>query len=296
MIDHNKHATNRLLGKELRDRNGLDLREAIVQLTGTSPGATFFRGSKPINKIWVSGNINISNACVMPFGYGVGNHCAFILDAPLESLIRVDPVKIVQPVGQRLNSRLDGCCKAYMDRLESNITQHWLLERLHDVHAGAHSTEKRAQKITQIDEEGKAYMRRAKKICRKIKCCRIPFSPEAAIWVRRVQVYSSILRYHKGKNKNPGNLKCAARLCNIVNTLTTPIKEIVSRLKACKKECVFYHEHGKRFRWKHLEERKQAAKENKDNEAFANISAIIQREHQRDFWRRLNFVTRKKKT
>ena len=95
LIDHNKHATNRLLGILLRDRNRLDLREAIVQLTGTSPGATFFRGSKPINKIWVSGNINISNACVMPFGYGVGNHCAFILDAPLESLIRVDPVKIV---------------------------------------------------------------------------------------------------------------------------------------------------------------------------------------------------------
>jgi hypothetical protein len=37
------------------------------------------------------------------------------------------------------------------------------------------------KKITAVDEEGKAYMRRAKKIYRKIKCCRIPFSPEAAI-------------------------------------------------------------------------------------------------------------------
>ncbi len=38
------------------------------------------------------------------------------------------------------------------------------------------------------------------------------------------------------------------------------------------------------------------AKENNDNEAFASISAIIQRDHQRDFWRRLNFVTGKKRT
>jgi hypothetical protein len=45
-----------------------------------------------------------------------------------------------------------------------------------------------------------------------------------------------------------------------------------------------------------LEERKRAAKENNGDEAIANISAIIQREYQRDFWRRLNFVTGKKKT
>ena len=94
-MDHNKHATKGPLGKELSNRNGLDLKEAIVQHTGTSPGATFFHGSKPINRMWVSGDIDISNACVMPFGYGVGNHCAFVLDVPLESLIRVDPVKIV---------------------------------------------------------------------------------------------------------------------------------------------------------------------------------------------------------
>ena len=75
-----------------------------------------------------------------------------------------------------------------------------------------------------------------------------------------------------------------------------PIKDIVFRLKACKKECLFYHEHGKRFQRKHLEERKWAAKENNDDEAFASISTIIQREHQQDFWRRLNFVTGKKKT
>jgi hypothetical protein len=230
------------------------------------------------------------------FGYGVGDHRAFILDIPLESVIGIDPVKIVRPVGRRLNSRLPGCCKSYIDSLKSNITRHRLLEQLHNAHTGAYSNKARAQKIILIDEEGKAYMRRAEKICRKIKCCRIPFSPEAALWIRRVQVYYSIIQYHKGKIKNRGNLKRAARRCNIADPLTTPIKEIVLQLEACKKECTFYRKHGKRFRRKHLEERKRAAKENNDEEAFASISAIIQREHQRDFWRRLNFVTGKKRT
>jgi hypothetical protein len=144
-----------------------------------------------------------------------------------------------------LNSRLPGCCKAYIESLESNITQHRLLERLHDTHTGKYSNGEQARKIILIDEEGKAYMRRAEKICRKIKCCRIPFSPEAAIWIRRVQVYYSILRYHKGKIKNRGNLKRAARRCNIANPLTLSVKEIALRLEACKKECLFYRKHGK---------------------------------------------------
>jgi hypothetical protein len=108
-MDHNEHVINGPIGKELGDKDGLDLWEAVVQHTGQSPGTTFFRGSRPIDGIWVSSNLDISNACVMPFGYGVGNHRSFILDVPLDSLIGVDPVKIVRPIGRQLNSWLPRC-------------------------------------------------------------------------------------------------------------------------------------------------------------------------------------------
>ena len=42
-MDHNEHVTSGLLGRDLKDKNGLDLREAIIQHTGASPGATFFQ-------------------------------------------------------------------------------------------------------------------------------------------------------------------------------------------------------------------------------------------------------------
>ncbi len=129
----------------------------------------FFCGSRPIDGMWVFSDLDIGNACVVPFGYGVGNHRAFILNVPLKSLIGVDPVKIVRPVGQRLNSRLPGCSKSYIDSLEKNIVRHRLLEQLFDAHTGAYSVEERVQRIIIIDKEGKAYMRQAEKICRKIK-------------------------------------------------------------------------------------------------------------------------------
>jgi hypothetical protein len=167
-MDHNKHAIEGNLGKALADRDGLDMQETIVQHTGKSPGATFFRGSKQIDGLWVSSDIDISNACVMPFGYGVGDHCAFILDLSIKSLVGINPVKIVPPASQQLNSRLPGCSEAYIDSLERNITRHRLLERLRDAHTGGYLAEEMARRVIIIDKEGKAYMRQAEKICRKI--------------------------------------------------------------------------------------------------------------------------------
>ncbi len=233
---------------------------------------------------------------MIPFGYGVGDHRAFILDVSIESLIEVDPIKIVRLVCRRLNSRLPRCNKSYIDSFEANIIKHCLLKQLFDAHAGAYSDKEWARRIIITDKEGKAYMRQAEKICRKIKCYRISFSPEAVIWICHVRVYYSLLRYHKGKIKNHSNLKQAARWCNIPNPLNMLIQEIAHRLKACKKKCVFYQEHGKRFRRKHLEKWRQIAKEEEDKDTFNKISAIIQREHQQDFWQKLNYVTGKKKT
>jgi hypothetical protein len=105
-----------------------------------------------------------------------------------------------------------------------------------------------------------------------------------------------LLGYHKGQVKNQGNLKRAARRCNIPNPLSLSVTEIYERLNECKKECLFFQEHGKRFRQKHLNNWLGIAQEEEDKEAFRKISAIIQREQQRNFWRRLNYCTEKKKT
>jgi hypothetical protein len=295
-MDHNKHAIEGPLGKALVDKDGPDLCKAIKLHTGVSPGATFFRGLQPINGLSVSKDLDISNACVMPFGFGVGDHRAFILDIPLELLVGVNPVKIVRPVSRCLNSRLPKCGKVYVENLEANISHHRLLERLYDTHIGKYSTEETAKRVIIIDEEGKAYMRHAEKICRKIKCCQIPFLPETSIWIRQVQVYYSLIRFHQGKIKNRGNLKRAARRCNIPNLLGLTVAEILAHLETCKKECAFYQEHGQRFWRKHLNNRLWIAQEQEDKEAFQKISSIIQQEQPHSFWRKLNFVTGKKRT
>ncbi len=65
--------------------------------------------------------------------------------------------------------------------LKKGIIQHCLLEHLHDAQTGVFTPEVRAKIVIGIDKEGKTYMHHVEKICRKIKLCWIPFSPEASI-------------------------------------------------------------------------------------------------------------------
>ena len=122
------------------------------------------------------------------------------------------------------------------------------------------------------------------KTCRKIKCCRIPYLPEASIWIRRAQVYYSIIRWHKGLIWNKGNLKRAARRCNIQNPMGLSMDKVLQQFEECKQECKFYQENGKWFQAKHLNEWMRLAQEHDDEEAFKKIGAIIQKERKRLFW------------
>jgi hypothetical protein len=133
-MDHNEHTYDGPLGRVLSDPGGLALQEAVLKHTGKRMCATFFQGGKPINGLWVTSDIEIANACVMPFGYGIGDHQMFILDITLESLVRRNPTKVVRPASWRLISKVPSCGEVYVQSLERNIIQHRLLERLNKVH------------------------------------------------------------------------------------------------------------------------------------------------------------------
>jgi hypothetical protein len=136
-------------------------------------------------------------------------------------------------------------------------------------------------------------MRYAEKRCQKIKSGRIPFSPDASLWIRRTQVYRLLLRYHAGKIRNRGNLKRSARRCNIPDAFSLSIQEIYFCLKACVSKCKYFRKKEKYYHRKHLYNRLEVAKERKDKEATKQIRAIIQQEKNKGFWRRISYSLRK---
>jgi hypothetical protein len=96
-------------------------------------------------------------------------------------------------------------------------------------------------------------MKNAEKTCQKIKTSRIPFSPEAAKLIPRVQAYKSLLQFAQGGCSNRGNLCCAAYRAGILTPWQLSVGDIQDRIKVGQQHCEYYRQHGRRYRKRHLQ-------------------------------------------
>jgi len=292
-LDANENIYRGELGRRLTELNGLGMKEVVGEFTAWPLGATYFRGSKPIDGVWTTGDITVTNPCVMPVGFGVGDHRLFVIDFATTTLVGSGTTTVVRPVLRRLNTKVHGCADRYNKSLRRNILRHRLLERMVAAALPGTSKSDMAQTLSKLDQEGEAYMQHGEKKWRRLKSGRIPFSPEASLWIRQCQVYRSFLRWHNGKLRNYGNLCRTARQCQINAPFQLTVDEIKLRMSICKEKCDYFRKHGQRHRRQHLTNCLKAVQEREDDTAERNILTIIKQEKDKAFWHRLNYALRK---
>jgi hypothetical protein len=78
----------------LTDRNDLGMKEVVGSFTGKKIGATFFRGSKPIDGVWATLDVDVVSACVMPVGYGIGDHRMLITSRFRRQQFSLGPLQV----------------------------------------------------------------------------------------------------------------------------------------------------------------------------------------------------------
>ena len=97
------------------------MREVVGDFTGERIGSTFFRGTKPIDCVWATSDVEVVGACIMPVGYGIGDHRMFIVDFLTSSLIGASPPRIVRAAARRLNTDIQGTEESYNDKLDDQV-------------------------------------------------------------------------------------------------------------------------------------------------------------------------------
>jgi hypothetical protein len=120
-LDANENTYPGSIGKALTDINGLAMKEVVREYTHMDLGATYFWGSQPIDGIWATPDIVISNACVMPAGYGIGDPRMFIVDIVTSSLVGSASPNISQASARCLNTKLPGVSENYAKLFEEKI-------------------------------------------------------------------------------------------------------------------------------------------------------------------------------
>ena len=134
-MDANKDIYRKSIGKSLTERDGLNMVEVVGEFTGKRLGPTFFRGPKLINGIWAMLDIAVTHACVMPAGFGVGDHRLFLINFQEASLVGEARQWIARFTSRRLNTKAsNGATQKYLRRLEANLEHHKLIEWLGRLH------------------------------------------------------------------------------------------------------------------------------------------------------------------
>jgi hypothetical protein len=178
------------------------MREVVGDFSGKKIGATHFQRSEPIDAVWVTVDIEVENACIMPLGYSVGDHMLFVVDFRTSSIVGTDPTKLVRLALCRLNTKIAWCVNKFNHHLQCNILCRQSLEHLPATAMAGKDRVVVELRLNKLDEEGKQYMKHAEQRCQHLKSGRIPFSPEAALLIRRCKVYCSLLRWHAGRAQN----------------------------------------------------------------------------------------------
>jgi hypothetical protein len=86
-LNANEDIYKKEIGKALTDEGGFGMKEVVGKCTGKKIGPMFFQGRLPIDGIWATSDIIISNACIMPAGYGIGDHPLFVVNIHTSLLI-----------------------------------------------------------------------------------------------------------------------------------------------------------------------------------------------------------------
>ena len=193
-LDANGDIYKKKLGKDLVKTGELEMVEVVGNFTGQKVGPTFFRGKDPIDGVWATPDVVITGACVMPVGYGVGDHRMFVIDFFTSSLIGCNPPKIVRAAARTLNTMIPGVEAKYVNMLEALMEHHKIVHKVQRLLGDGLSEVELKRGLDALDVEMRQYMYAAEKKCRRVESGRIPFSPEASKWIRKAQVYRSLLR------------------------------------------------------------------------------------------------------
>ena len=94
-LDANEDVYRDIIGRTLTDSDGLDMQETVLAANGEKLSATHFRGSRPIDAIWTTKDLEVTNACAMPIGYGGGDHRMIVVDISRQSLLGLHPKTVL---------------------------------------------------------------------------------------------------------------------------------------------------------------------------------------------------------
>jgi hypothetical protein len=296
-IDSNEHIVTGPLSRRLTHASiGLSEITHKFWMHGQEPN-THFRGSQPIDGIYVSPEIEVGSFLSLSFHEGVGDHRTMIVDFSTASMIGHHQGHIVRPTSRRLTTKQPSSVTNYNSTLLTLLTAHRIPERLRSISAEAVTgpvNDMLRDKAENLFNEVKQYRIGAEHSCRKILKPHSPFSLPVKYWYDRIHTFRDLIKLKQGNNRRMGKsriLRSAKRL-HIPNAATLSIDDCKEGIRLSIIQQKEVRKQDAAHRSQHLGNCLQSAMDSGDEHRIQAVKTRLKNERDRNIWRRINKVTR----
>ncbi len=298
-IDANEQVTN---GPIYRALSALNMTEITHKYW--DPGIvphTHISGSKAIDGIFATRDIEVTGLVELSFDESVGDHRTMIIETTTISTIGRFQGNIVRPSSRRLTTKQPRVMDAYINRLECQYRTHKIHERLSTLLA--HTSENEQQEIDQhttdqihiIHNEMDEYKRNAESRCRKITKPSLPYSPTTSFWYDQIHAYRTLIRIKTGVAGPGTDVSRAIRTAlrkKIPNPRLLTVAQCWDGIKAARlhqKNILNKTADGERKQY--LSKQATSAGRRGDTSTERAIHQRMKQEHDRNIWKRIKRAT-----
>lgn len=300
-IDLNEHPLTGVISKRIRS-DDIELFEQTSTFwpDGKEPN-THIEGSKPIDGIFTTPDVDLTSCLLLSFHESVGDHRTTIFEITTQSAIGRHQGKIVRPSSRRLTLRQPTAITSYNACIHDQFSTHRIPQRLATLleesnHYSFPPPLIFRDKCETIHQQIAEIRLLAESQCRKLYTPSLEFSPTIQYWYDRAHAYQQLIKIKEGKAKKYTDISRAIKFAakkNIPNPRTLTLQQCIIGLAACKL-------HQKDLRKSSSSLRRQFQLSSSSNALAAGdtdrgsaIRERMRREQSISTWRRINKVTRK---
>ena len=126
-LDSNEHIRT---GNVARSFRRLGLVDFITAVTSSPPPSSHVNGSKPLDTIWVSSDIEVKTDSICPHTFSVGNHRAMMIEISRSSSLGSRNIPLLPPKMRHLTSSNSLSVQNYISSCHEGVSDHKIVDKL----------------------------------------------------------------------------------------------------------------------------------------------------------------------
>jgi hypothetical protein len=234
-MDMNEHV---LCGTVARYLLKMGLVEATHQHWGLDEPHMFIGGVDPIDGVWHTPDLEVSELVQLSFHEGLGDHRTVLVDVTTQSAIGKHEFRVIRPEARRLNSTNTRVRSRYVAHLEGQMTIHRMQEQLEVCGQsinGFPTTEADTLSMQWLDTQMEEMQRGSEQQCRQLFLTAMPFSEPVRTYHYRRRAYQGLLNVLERTARNASNAYRDAICCGIPSPRLFNVAQCRDGIEACER-------------------------------------------------------------